>query len=185
MQTSLRCTFSRSAVLAPLWATMLLTPVAAQEEGGVGSRIRIVLLPPASDLVVGTLVESRADSLRVETASGEVLAVSRTTISRLQVSRGRHSKAGLGALIGLATGLGGGLFAGTTAHRETQFINITTGGVVLITALGGAVGAGLGALIGTAFKADRWEALPLVSLEAVGPAKSCLGPLTIGLAIAF
>jgi hypothetical protein len=185
MQTSLRCKFSRSAVLASLWATMLLTPLAAQEEAGVGSRIRILLPPPASDLLVGTLVESRPDSLRVETASGDVLAVSRTAINRLQVSRGRHSKAGLGALIGLATGLGGGLVAGTIAHRETQFINITTGGVVLITALGGAVGAGLGALIGSAFKADRWETVPLVSLETVGRADSRPGHLTIGLAIAF
>jgi hypothetical protein len=185
MQKILRCTLRRSAVLASLWATMLLTPVAAQQNAGVGSRIRISLRPPASDRLVGTLLESPADSLRVETTSGNVLSLSRTAISRLEVSRGRHSQAGLGALIGLAPGLAGGLVAGTIAHRETQFINITTGGVVLITAMGGAVGAGLGALIGAAFTGDRWEVLPLASSKPAGHVRSRHDPLTISLAIAF
>lgn len=164
---------------------MLLRPLAAQQPPEVGSRIRVSLAQPRSHRLVGILLESRSDSLRVERSSDDVRAISRSAIERLEVSRGRHSRKVLGALIGLVPGLAGGLLAGTTAHRESQFIKVDDAGVVLITAMGGALGASLGSLIGRLFHVDRWETVPAAAWQPEGRLPVRRTPMTVGFSVSF
>jgi hypothetical protein len=111
----------------------------------------------------GRLVSVGADTLRITTTTG-VAPIAFGSITKLELSRHRQGHAGDGALIGLLVGLGAGLTAGVVAHRESQMIEVNDGGVVLITAVGGVVGAALGALIGSAFKSERWEVVPLTTV---------------------
>ena len=154
--------------LVPCLATILglgTTPLGGQSPGDLptGSRVRVSVSATATQVRIGRLLSVSADTLRLATTTGEAPIPFRS-ITNLELSRGRHGHAGRGGLIGLAVGLGAGLTAGLIAHRESQFIEVNTAGVGLITAIGGGVGAALGALIGSAFKSERWEDVPLTTI---------------------
>jgi hypothetical protein len=115
--------------------------------------------------VQGDLLRLSEDSLYILPAGGvDTLAFATGAIDRLEVSRGRRSNAGKGALLGLAIGAGAGLVFGALASAEEcsgfGCTEVGPGEVVAVMALFGATGAGLGALIGAASHSERWEQVP-------------------------
>ena len=138
---------------------------------------RSLLGPPPQ--ICGSVVAMRADTLVVKIQGSDApTAFPVSSVTKLEVSRGKKSNAGRGALIGgtalaaLALGLSigdmgrecpppepGNPFSGFWCE-ETDI-----GDVFAATLLCGGLGAGLGALIGWAGKSDRWEEVPLDGLR--------------------
>jgi hypothetical protein len=164
---------SRSAllILALLLCTALdLAAQAPPIDLVPGRRIRVHRR--AETTLVGDLVSMGSDSLTMTTAAADTLAVARASITRLDLSTGTKSKAGKGAVNGLLFGALGGALIGVLASGsdDGDFIDFGPGEWAASGALMfGAIGAGVGALIGSGQRADRWEsvALPTVAIVPV------------------
>jgi len=128
-----------------------------------GSRVRITMAKPSKQRHLGTLVSLDQDSVRFLDSSG-VNAVPVTSVGRLELSRGRRSNAGKGAIIGGVTAGALGLILGLAASTEDDaFVEIGTGEIAAVTVILGAGGAGIGALIGATSKSEHWEPVALTS----------------------
>jgi hypothetical protein len=135
-------------------------PALAQLQAG--SRIRVTSDRGSR---IGTLVSLETDSLRYATSdTGAVAALPLASVVKLERSVGKRSNAGRGAAIGGgiggALGLGFGLIA---SADEDAFYTYGPEDVAVATLFLGAVGAGVGALIGSGSKRDRWETVPLAA----------------------
>jgi hypothetical protein len=126
----------------------------------VGSRIRLLAPAVVTGRIEGMVIQLDGKSLLVGGEDRTPVSVSREAITQLEVSTGRHRQtlkgmcigAGIGALLGFATGCVP--MVGCDERNR--------GGAALIYALPGALyGAGIGALI----KRDRWSAVPLDRLR--------------------
>ena len=110
-----------------------------------GSRVRLKTVDPSTKWVQGDLVRLSEDSLHIVPAGGaDSLAFATGAIDRLEVSRGRRSNAGKGALLGLAIGAGAGLALGVAASAEEcsgiGCPEVGPGEVVAVMAFFGATG---------------------------------------------
>jgi hypothetical protein len=172
--------FGEGTTLTAKWACWLafsLTPFgtaeAQQQPSSLheGQRIRITAPVRGLTQITGTFVAIRSDTLLMASVDRQ-LEVPLSTVTRLEVSRGRSSNAGKGALIGLVGGLVvGGVInyvacnAATSprtcfeSQEGTQYIFLGLWGA------SGAVGALVGALVGANVHRDRWESLPLEQLS--------------------
>jgi len=98
--------------------------------------------------------------------TGEVtpVSVARSAIKRVEISRGSHSHSGADALIGLGAGalVGGalGAVAGSDLSNECAQNDCGHGLVVFGGLLVGALGAGVGAVIGSFSHSERWDSVP-------------------------
>jgi hypothetical protein len=136
----------------------------ARVDADSGSRVRITVDQPSKHSHVGTLVSTDADSLRFTTDTGGLVAIPTGSVTRFERSRGRHSNAGRGALIGGVSLGAAGLILGVGASAESNSgwgPDIGAEEVVLATLIMGAAGTGIGALIGAASKGERWEPLTI------------------------
>jgi len=179
-QPSLRCVAAVLALVATfcgLLRSQDTLPVP------VGTRLRVVLssdspaaLPlPRSQrraVVVGTLVNWDDDQLRLRLDNDAAqLSIRLSQVLTLQLQRGRRRRTDDGFLYGTALGVVGGiaLFVKTGSRcTDPNFLGGCLGGgettieeadlarIGLMTVLG----AGLGALVGSRFFADRWEDIP-------------------------
>jgi hypothetical protein len=151
---------NRMAVVAlGLWVAG--TGGARAEDPEPGSRVRIRLDREAGRKrggreVTGKLIEAGTERLVVALARDRRVEVSRATIERVDVSRGRSR--GKGALKGFAIGAGLGLtFFGPARAvcRDDGFLACVgeDAGLYLGTPLLGAIGAGIGAIRG----AEQWR----------------------------
>jgi hypothetical protein len=151
-------------------------------------------------LVTATFVEMRNDSLFLRLDRGQSASVANevqpigvpeSTVTVLSVLQGKRSATAEGAAVGLGVGLVGGLVvalhdkspesSGTTSFGP-DFSGLIRPGEVL---LGGLIGAGLGAVVGSAFHADRWVPIPTDRLRvSVGPSGST-GGASVALRVAF
>jgi len=115
----------------PLALLVVLPSPALAQEGAMlplGVRVRVSTSDRASvltlrgpevvaagwrdDRIVGTLARLRDDTLVVVPDGHDLsLAIPYATLGELEVSRGRHRRTGRGALIGLGTGVAGGVVA--------------------------------------------------------------------------
>lgn len=130
-----------------------------------GRRIRVHRR--AEPALVGELVSLGSDSLTMTTAAADTVAVARAAITRLDLSTGTKSQAGQGAVTGLLIGAATGALLGVAASGsdDGSWVDAGPGAWALSGAIGfGAIGAGVGALIGAGKHTDRWEqsALPAV-----------------------
>ncbi len=138
-----------------------------------GSRIRVYAPGINDKRFVGTVVGLNAETL---TLDAEIwhdgvwrprLDVARAEIRTLELSRGRHSKAGKYALIG-------GLVGTATVLAAVYSCDGYCGGpgdegrVVAGVAIGAGIGAGIGALIGASSHSEDWQTVPLDRLR-IGP----------------
>jgi hypothetical protein len=140
-------------------------PLPAQVEAG--SRVRVsttrTATPASPGRRIGSLVSLDGDSLRYsrwDTTS--VITLPLASVARLERSTGRHSGTGRGAVIGGLIGAAFGLFVGIAASTDNSgFLQVGVDDVAAATGIVGAAGAGIGAIIGSLSKRDRWETVPL------------------------
>ena len=145
-----------------------------------GSRVRVTAAPSYVP-VVGTVVAQERDSLRLIVA-GAPVALAHASFQKVEMSRGRYSNAGNGALIGLGLGGGTGLLLGVAAVASCgpeEWICPGPAAVPVMAILFGGLGAGLGALLGSGSSGERWDEVPR--------ARVTLGPRRVGfgLSLAF
>lgn len=150
--------------IAWLTAQLVLTggalPASAQVDTVV--RVRITTNVPKQKPWVGNLISAGSDSVRLRPQEGGVVSVPSASVVRVEQSRGRRSNSGKGAVIGAIIGGGTGLILGIAASSEEgSFYEVGAGEVVGGMAVLAAVGAGLGALIGSGSHRERWEPITL------------------------
>jgi hypothetical protein len=150
--------------LAPC-ASLVAQDVAKLPEAG--QRIRVSASALGIAELAGTLVSLGPDTLVIAAAHRQ-LEIPTSAVTRIDVSRGRKSTAGKGALIGVAGGLlvGGaiGYISCSAAVSPATCFESQEGaqlGFLLMTAGGGALGALTGALVGSSIRRDRWEPMDL------------------------
>ena len=142
----------------------------------VGERVRISKRPKSErygDPIIGSVTDQRMDTLVVLVeGAGRVIRIPLSSVKRLEVVTGRKSKAGAGALVGLVTGaitgaLLGNYWGSVSCSGTYGFtICLEKGEAAALSALGfGLAGAGLGALVGSFIKVDRWETIPVDELR--------------------
>lgn len=153
--------------IASLVVTLILTAsadVVAQQESLVAAGAKVRVSAPDFKLV-GTAAGLEPDTLLMESRDAR-LAIPLSPLAKLEVHRGRKSNTGNGALIGFVSGAVIGAAMGAAPCPENAYVCIegwegaALGGGVL-----GAVGAGLGALVGAVMRTDRWEEVPLDRLR--------------------
>lgn len=132
-----------------------------------GRKVRVYLLSADDDddeaQMEGTLVDADENSLRIRD-DDRVITVPRHTIRRIEVATGGRKRTDWGRLaagagIGVGPGLGAGWFAGfVLAGGVSGDPKADVTGKIL---LGGALGAGIGALIAHATQGPEWTDVPL------------------------
>jgi hypothetical protein len=134
-------------------------PVTGQADSG--ARVRVSTNTGSVRRWTGTLVSVGEDSLRL-TRRDSLVSLPLSSVEQLERSRDRHSNAGGGAVIGAVVGGGTGLVLGLLASGDDDsFYDVSPGDVMVVTLMLGAVGGGVGALIGAASHKERWEPMPL------------------------
>jgi hypothetical protein len=159
-------------------AIMLVVPISAAagqlSELRPGADVRIRAPGVLTGEVECTILARDRDTLRVARPGSAPIVVPLASITSAAVHRGRTrgAGAGKGAKWGAGVGLGLGLFnigfsdcSGT--HCETSD---NVAGVAAFTA----IGAGVGALVGTVVRAERWERVELPP-RVDGPAVATTG----------
>jgi hypothetical protein len=129
---------------------------------------------------VATLEAISADTLVLERRwAGQPLrtAVVRDSVQTLEISRGQQRYAFLGATLGAMLGLGAGAIADRSCERGSDWIAVCPFRLV-----GAVLGAGLGALGGSAKTTDLWEPVPLDRIR-VGLAPLPAGRLGLGVVL--
>lgn len=156
---------------------------ASEQDEGIapGTRIRLSASQLGAEPLVGTLLEIGPETLSLELpGGGGPQTIPRSAVTRLEVSRGRKSQAGRGALVGLAVG-----GAATMLLTFGDYSSDVHGDLNLLAIGAGlaAGGAAIGGLIGWARKAEQWEAATLQPISvAVGPVRGRGVRVTVRLA---
>jgi hypothetical protein len=167
MSAAIRC--SQVVVIAAFLFSGLCSPPAtaamqAETPLHVGGKVRYKLDAPRADWQQGELTGVDTDTLHLVDGDGGGRAVPTLQIGALEVSSGRRSNAGRGAMmggiVGTALGLGLGISASSQKCPSLCYVPDGAQEVVAATALFGAVGAGIGALIGVTSRRDRWVEVP-------------------------
>ncbi len=174
--------------------------LAAQEGtiGGESARVRISATELGEGVFEGEIVARSSDTLTVSYwepvfRKWEVAALPVSSISSLEVDRGSKSNAGKGALLGALIGGGFGLASGIAAASydcnadpwdwDGCWYWGEAGIIPISTITFGLVGAGVGALIGTLSRADRWEPIHLDQLHVrISPTS---GGMLLALSVGF
>jgi hypothetical protein len=134
--------------------------------------VRVRISAPHRQTLVGTVIAWERQSLVVNVTGPDNLAGTRMelpleTVTRLDVSQGRRSKAGRGAVIGGGVGLATGALAGAIlAQGLSQYPDYQDPGFAVqvvgaFSGIGLAAGLGVGAVIGAISKGESWQALSL------------------------
>jgi hypothetical protein len=133
-----------------------------------GVRVRLRSTSTGKEWHQGNLLQIGGDSLTLGTES-DTLSFAARSVTKLEVSRGRKSNVDKGAKIGAGVGVGLGIIASAAVASDDDCFcsDITAGDVILLTALFGATGTGIGALIGSASHSERWAKVeqPWVSVR--------------------
>lgn len=108
--------------------------------------------------------------------AGSTTSYSLNALRRLEVSGGRRSHWLAGAGVGFLVGAGAAfavLYSGGSTSLCNQSANqdaMSSGECIGLTALGGLAGAGLGAVIGSRLRSERWQDVPIERLRlGLGP----------------
>jgi hypothetical protein len=135
-----------------------------------GTRVRVVT-PEGRQ--IGYVERASADSLVIANPGHSRTALAWSEVERTEYSLGKRGRPGRGALIGAGAMT---LLTLASLGRDSDDLE-GWGDVILIVALpmNAAVGAGLGALAGLAWRTERWAALP-VGPGRVSHAAPSFGP---------
>jgi len=177
--------FPSIASLATALALTASANLCAQEGLPVapGDRVRVAAPNIGVEALVATVLTVKPDTIVVQ--SREPLAVPFAPVTMLEVCRDRKSRARLGMAIGFWTGAiaGGVIAARSSGDTEDTYwgsnLNLSDGTLLGGALLGGIAGTLLGALVGSTFKVDQWEAVPLhrIRVKTVPQRK---GKLSVG-----
>jgi hypothetical protein len=177
----------RRVVWLVISSVLLSPPHSAAQQ--LGQRIRLLatdVTPP--HWVVGDLLAQDGDSLQLHVAGqAQPIAIARSSLKRLEVSRGQKRAVfagagvgfGLGAMVGVFTQLNKEPAHACDGRISTLCPLVAEAYVVRAGLIGGAVGGLLGAALGSAVKTERWEGLPL------GHTRVRVAPSGTGLALSF
>jgi hypothetical protein len=153
----------RQSILMVLGAVLGTTGCApAMQHDGVlrpGKTVRLKTTERGARWVRGELVSLDAESLRVAPEGRADTVVALMQVRRLDVSRGRRSRVGRGALLGTGIGAAAGLIVALIAVPSESSSDhfITTDAVrFVVTLLGAVAGAGTGVVVGALSRAERW-----------------------------
>jgi hypothetical protein len=148
----------------------------AQESIPVGARVRVTAPDIAEKPIDGTV--SSLDTASITLAvPGEALSseqtIPLTSVSRLEIYRGRSHSPLKGMGTGLLVGAGAGLAIGIGAATEDSDFVCEGAGCIAIGTLGGAFwGVVIGGLFGAAIGHDEWDEVmvlrPGVSVQPAG-----------------
>jgi hypothetical protein len=144
------------------------TPLAAQADG---TPIRLQTAGTPGKWITGRAAGITSDSIGiVPDTSADTLRYARTDLHRLEASVGRKSNAGRGALIGAVVLGGFGVaFGAYGASICGDCDNNATGTFVAGFGLAGAaVGAGIGAAIGSGKHHEQWRVVEISPPPAAG-----------------
>ena len=130
-----------------------------------GTRLRVTARMPERGRWIGPLVSVAHDTITIRDGdvNGSLVVVPTQVVTRLEVSRGRGPSGlwmGAGAVAGAVVGGGFALLA----YQVTQPC-CTSGGGAVQTAVGAAIGGGVGYAIGRLPRSERWRTLPLEQLR--------------------
>ena len=145
-----------------------------------GQRVRLTF-DGGRHRVAGVVVSQDSDAIAVRPYPDDAgLVIAQSRLTAVEVSTGRHSNAGTGALIGL---VGGGLLgAAAGASCEDEWL---CPGPAAGAASVGLLGAALGGLIGAFSHSETWQPVDQrrVRVSVVAPARG--GGLGVGVAVRF
>jgi hypothetical protein len=142
-----------------LLIAVLNLPLAAQEAQPGDSAVRVrIHQAGVRQPVIGNITSFDADTFHLSSAEGD-LAIARSEVIRLDVSRGMRSNADRGFKTGLITGATLGLAAGIAivAHPDGCFCDTGPETVPEMMAIFGLPGAALGAAIGALSHSEQWQ----------------------------
>jgi hypothetical protein len=170
---------SRHLMCLPALFFAALT-LSAQEMPQSGDRVRLGMpcsaAQPGSDRsglrcrIEGSFLRAGMDSITL-TQAGESKSYSVNGIDRFEVSQGLRSHALLGAVIGFVAGAGITYLiveSGGSTSLCDQSANqdaIGSGECIGLIGLGGAIGAGVGAIVGGRIRTEKWSRIPLEGLQ--------------------
>ena len=133
-----------------------------------GQRVRVHVLQSPDHPIIGTVVRLEADSLVLDSSSGQEVVLPLDTVTGVEVSRGRKPIAGKGTLIGLVGGVVGGplivLATDGCGGGDDTISDETTCYACAVVLFGGA-GALIGSIVGAVYKTEQWEAVELDRLR--------------------
>jgi len=156
------------AVVSVLSLSVLvpLTPLSAQAQPTIepGTRVRITVPDAGLDMRTGTWlgVSEGAFDFVPDGQSSDTGKIQLASVTSLEVSGGHKSRWLPGLLLGFVGGAAVGAVLGYNADIEDM---AKEHGAALLAAPGAVLGAGMGALIGSQIKSERWEEIPLDRLR--------------------
>ncbi len=159
---------------AALALSLAAGPTQAQglSELSPGTRVRVTSTSPELRRKVATVVAADSARLAVTYWSGtrrDTIALDSTSVSTLEVSRGRRRDVARGATMGLLGGIVSGVVMGAlvdTCDANTFCFEPSMGEMVV----GGAVvGLGVGSLVSLLAPRERWERWPRAPEGGVKP----------------
>lgn len=123
----------------------------------------------------GSLARLGPDTIfLIDDETRSMAATPLSSVGRFEISRGRHGRAGRGALIGFIAGttLGAGLTLLGCGADKCESSGGDWAGFFALTmgVAGGLAGTGVGAIIGSFIKTERWEEIPLARLRTTSRA---------------
>ncbi len=166
----------------------ILAPRTAQAQQDVprleaGHRVRVY---QSKHTVTGTLLSADSATMQLLTSHADTAHLTRSSVTRIELSVGQKSQAGKGALIGGAVGFFG---VGLITYFLAGTPGLTSGDESLVYVAAGmvgglVVGAGVGAIVGGLSPTDRWKQTtwPTVVVRLGGPGGK---GVKIGLRIRF
>ena len=152
-----------------------------------GQTVRITSHQPDLRAEIGRVLSATADTIVIQVTGirtvnyrqiygTDTLALPVAAIDRLEVSRHSGHRTGRGALIGLGAGAATGFVIGVLTYRPchpTGFLDCLMAPEsageqgIMGAAVLGVLGAGVGALVGSMIRVDKWEETPLHAAMSV------------------
>jgi hypothetical protein len=128
-----------------------------------GSRVRVKTATVPDVWVTGTVASWQQDALDLGIDGGWNRTIPLPDLVALEISRGSKSNTGKGALIGGIAGAAIGVASSIAVAIADPVEGADFGEYALYSLGSTAVGAGLGAFIGSLARSERWEAVSLSS----------------------
>jgi hypothetical protein len=153
-----------------------------------GDRIRITAAPYALHSQIARVLSVRSDTLFLDVAPAETLAVALASVTRLDVRTGRHRNIGRGAAIGTFSGVAAGVMLGYIAGDDPpdEWIRSSASEKAVIGAvLLAAPGMVIGALVGAITVSDRWTSVPLGVARATPSLQMGRRGTRLGVSVSF